>query len=183
MTCSDFLRSFSDYVDGLGTSSFREDADRHLDDCPACRRYLEVFERGTSLLRSFPEVEVSDDFRPRLQHRIYHVDDARSLFGGPSGSATTAVTVLGMAVLLVLAAWSPVLVTRDMIVEMSPIVVTEPEPRPMGLRSVRSGGLLDETVRFSGRADLSQGANALLFQYSPLAARLNRPRVQRAGLD
>lgn len=183
MTCSDFLQSFSDYVDGLGTPRFREEAEGHLDDCPGCRRYLEVFERGTSLLRSFPDVEVSDDFHPRLRHRIYHIEDGASLSGGPSGSATTAATVLGMAVLLVLAAWSPVLLTRDMIVDVSPIVVTQPEQRFVGLRTLPGGGLLDETAGFSGRADLTEGANALLFQYSPLAARLNRPRIQRAGLD
>lgn len=183
MTCTEFLERFSDYVDETSSPGFREEAEAHLDGCRACRRYLEVLERGTQLLRSFPDVEVSDDFHPRLQHRIYHIEDEDSLARGHVGSAATAATVLGMAVLLVLAAWSPALVTRDMIVEMSPIVVTQPAPRPLGLRAVRSGVSLDGTARIGTSADFTRGTNALLFQYSPLARRLNQSPVQRAGLD
>lgn len=181
MTCPDFIEGFSRYVDGVASASFGEEAERHLEACGDCRRYVEVYQRGRALLRSFPEVEVDEDFRPRLRHRLYHIEDRDVLEpGGASGSATTAVTALGMAMLLVLAAWSPLLTVDRPTVELSPIVVSTPESRPLGLRS--------EGVRLfpdDGTASLGRSApgwrRSLLFQYSPLATR--SARVQQVGLD
>ena len=183
MTCSDFLQDFSDYVDGGGSRDFRERAANHLDTCASCRRYLHVYERGTDLLRASPRPDVPRDFRPRLRHRIYHIEDGPALSPATTGSATTAVTVLGMAALLVLAAWSPLLLDQDTEVAVSPIVVTRPATSPLGLRAVGSADLLDGTRGYSVRAGVAGGANTLLFQYSPLASSRVRPRVTRAGLD
>ena len=182
MTCSHFIERFSDYVDGEGSTDFVERAEAHLDTCAECRRYVDVFERGRELLRSFPEVEVSDDFHPRLRHRIYHIEDGPSLAPGPNGSATSAVTALGMAVLLVLAAWSPVMLTDEPEVEMAPVVVTRPASRSLGIRPARPD-LLDRAATFADDEDLWRRANALLFRYSPLAERAGQPRFTRAGLD
>lgn len=182
MTCSDFLQSFSDYYDGTGSESLRRDAEEHLDDCPDCRRYLGTFDRGRKLLRSFPRVEVSDDFRPRLQHRIYHLEDGEALKRGMLGSAsgTTAATALGMAVLLVFAAWSPTLFGEPE-VELSPIVVSAPRTSPVGLR-LRPLDLLPGTeVPLNGR-DIWQHPNALLFQHSPLSGR-TRSSLRRTDLE
>lgn len=181
MTCPDFIEGFSRYVDGAASAPFRDEAERHLEACGTCRRYVEVYERGRELLRSFPDVQVDEDFRPRLRHRIYHIEDRQALDpGGATGSATTAVTALGMAMLLVLAAWSPLLTVDRPTVELSPIVVSTPESRPLGLRSDGVRLFPDGQEPALDRSRAGWG-RSLLFQYSPLATR--SARVQQVGLD
>jgi anti-sigma factor RsiW len=179
MNCSDFIERFSEYVDDRVSEPLRSEVEAHLAECGSCRRYLSVFERGCALLRSFPAVEVTQDFHPRLQHRIFHIEDAGALVGREGSAATAAITV-GMALLLVLAAWAPVLV-RSPDVELSPIVVTQPESRGLGLQIAPADELLGSPEALSDVDDLWRGA--LLFRYSPLAERAGRARVRRAGLD
>lgn len=183
MTCSEFLQSFSDYYDGTGSESVRRGAEEHLDGCPDCRRYLDIFDRGRTLLRSFPEVEVSDDFRPRLRHRIYHLEDGEALKRGMLGSAsgTTAVTTLGMAILLVFAAWSPILLSVEPEVRLSPIVVSRPDMSALGLR-LRPFSLTPREGRALDGADLWRQPNSLLFQHSPLSGRI-RSAIRRTDLE
>lgn len=183
MTCSDFLQGFSDYYDGTGSDSVRHEAEEHLQDCPDCLRYLEVYDRGRRLLHSFPEVEVSDDFRPRLQHRIYHLEDGEALKRGILGSASgsTAATALGMAVLLVFAAWSPTLLSLEPEVELSPIVVSRPDVGSMGLRLRPFTLVPREDSPLDGR-DLWRHPNALLFEHSPLSGR-GRALIRRTDLE
>lgn len=168
MNCPHFLERFSDYFDGTGDDAFLAEADAHLDGCEACRRYLEVVRRGSTILRSFPDVEVTDDFQPRLQHRIYHIEDAQALSTGPAGSGTTAVTALVMAVLVTAAAWSPALRASPPEVELSPIVVSRPEARPLGLRA-SSQGLLRGAPSTAVPRYLWDGSHALLYRYSSLS--------------
>ena len=134
MTCSDFKDRFSDYFDGTAEPSFLGETDAHLAACPDCRRYHDVVARGSAILRSMPAVAVSDDFLPRLQHRIYHLTDGSAL--GPAdaaGSGTTVATAVAIAMLIALAAWSPILV-RAPRVALPPIVVSHPGPRVVGVR-------------------------------------------------
>ena len=134
MICSDFLDRFSDYFDGVGDSEFMKNAEAHLAACVSCRRYTDVVGRAGELVRAAPAVSVTRDFYPRLRHRIFHVDDAEALSRGSVGSATSAATILGMAVLLTLVAWSPMMRQRPE-VELAPIVVSRPSSqRPVGLR-------------------------------------------------
>ena len=182
MTCSDFIHEFSEYLDGGQPSEDRAEAEAHLFQCVRCRRYLEVFGRGQRLLLDFAQVEVAADFHPRLEHRIYRAEELAAL-SGSSGSSATVATTLGMAVLVVVAAWSPLMVPREPLVDLAPIVVSRPAPRPLGLRPTgvtrfrnTIPSLGDESADFwSDPADL-------LFQYSPLAE-AGRARLHRAGLD
>jgi anti-sigma factor RsiW len=135
VTCSDFHERFSDYYDGTGEPSFLGEADAHVASCPDCRRYHAVLVQGSAILRSTPRPQVSEDFQARLQHRIYHVDDATAL-GREAGSATTVSAAVAIAALIALAAWSPALI-RAPRVELPPIVVSQPEPRVLGVRPPR----------------------------------------------
>lgn len=183
MTCREFLEGFSEYYDGRASSSFRREAEKHLEGCVECRRYLEILDRGRDLLRSFPEVEVTEDFHPRLKHRIYHLKDGEALKRGMLGSAsgTTAATALGMAVLLVFAAWSPVLLSAVPEVELSPIVVSQPRARPAGLRTPPFSLLPMSGVRTLDRPDSWGRAQTLLFRLSPLHG--HRSAIYRVDLE
>jgi hypothetical protein len=75
MDCDTFLDGHSDFRDGLLTLPDRVAFEAHLRECDHCARYDRVVDRGVQVLRDRPELEVSDDFMGRLQHRLYHVDD------------------------------------------------------------------------------------------------------------
>lgn len=172
MTCSEFLQGFSDYYDAADSSPARLRAEEHLADCSRCRRYVEIIDRGRGLLQSFPQVEVSDDFRPRLRHRLFHVEDHAALRRTSVGSASgaTATTALGMAVVLVFAAWAPLLSTKPE-VELTPIVVSRPEPRALGLRTPPVSLFpLGSSTPLESR-DVWQRSRTLLLRHSPLLDR------------
>jgi hypothetical protein len=75
MDCDTFLDGHSDFRDGLLTLPDRVAFEAHRRECDHCARYDRVVARGVQVLRNRPELEVSDDFMDRLQHRLYHVDD------------------------------------------------------------------------------------------------------------
>ena len=125
MTCTEFVEGFSEYYDGTAPEATIEEADAHLDVCASCRRYRHVMERGAELLRSLPTPEVTEDFAPRLQHRLYHVDQD-TVLRSQTSSGTTALAIVGMALLLTAVAWSPALRATAPTVELAPIVVSRP---------------------------------------------------------
>ena len=190
MMCTEFIDSFSDYFDGVGDAEFLQAAESHLAGCENCRRYAEVVQRGRELVRSVSDVTVTQDFYPRLRHRIFHVEDSAALSRGSVGSATNAATILGMAVLLTLVAWSPMLLSEPE-VELAPIVVSRPlPPRTFGLRPPpinfsRNAAALRYREGLSRELDeLWQHPNILLLQHSGLLERYGRNGAFRlTGLD
>lgn len=189
MTCQEFLVRFSEYYDERLEIPEEEAFDGHLRKCASCRRYVSVVERGTGLLRSLPDPEVPSDFRPRLQHRLYHVDDSRALSRGAGTSATTAVTALAMAVLLGLAAWTPTLMDGGPeVVRLPAIEVTRPaRPATFFPRSSAAALFSVEMERRASTADsfgpLWDRPNDVLYRYSPLSGRHGEPRLVRTGFD
>jgi anti-sigma factor RsiW len=184
MTCTEFVEGFSDYYDGTASQSDLEAADAHLAACDSCRRYHHVMTKGAELLRALPAPEVNEDFGPRLRHRLYHVDQ-EAVLRSQSSSGTTALAVVGMALLLSAIAWSPALRSTAPTVELDPIVVSRP-PSPMRLRAARL-----YPVRFSSASpasSLEQGlwddAPGLLFHHSRLYQRYGqRAALHDAGLE
>lgn len=188
MECSEFLERFSEYVDGSLDEESANRFDGHLRDCASCRRYEQVVEKGAELFRSLDPVEVPQDFRPRLQHRIYHVEDGDVLPDRTGSSGVTGATALGMAVLLSLAAWSPTLRPPEAEVELAPITATRPVTRglppasaltrPLVLEPASPVGLIQDDREFWARS------HELLFQFSSLS-RGQRPgsALRRVGVD
>lgn len=180
MNCSQVVDDFSDYLDGAASEEHAAAIEGHLESCPECSRYATVLERGSRLVRSLPEPELREDFVPRLQHRLFHVDNER-VIQAHGASAAPALTVLGIAVLLAAIAWSPTVFSGSPVVQLDPIVVdrapTRSEIRPV---SATPPG----TFSTKSRADLLDGlwANTLLYDYSPLSQRYEqRARVRRAA--
>lgn len=169
MTCSEFLARFSEFYDGDLSLESREAFEEHLAACRSCRRYLEVVERGVELLRSLPSPELREDFRPRLQHAIYHVDEERWRRRGPQTlSGTGAMTLVAAAAILAGILWTPVLFDDVPSVELPPVVAQPPE------RSSDPSVTLSSPDRHRGErgsfldSNLWSQPNALLFEYSPL---------------
>jgi hypothetical protein len=140
-----------------------------------------------------PQAELAESFRPRLQHRLFHLDDGASVTQTGRGSATPAVTVLGMAILLTAVAWSPMVGGGVPEVALPAIVVSGPPtpapllgsdvlgPTPVSSDAPASSGL------FPG--GLWSDAKSLLYEYSPMSERYRSDRdggerlLRRTGLD
>jgi anti-sigma factor RsiW len=181
MNCSDLVVQLTDYLDGRASEAEGEAIETHLAACPSCVRYKNVVEHGPELLRSLPAPELREDFRPRLKHRLYHVDDERVL-SAHAASGTPALTVVGIAILLTAVAWSPTLFSGAPMVELPPIVVDRAPARfPIQPANGTPPGTFSSKT---DDADLDEGlwANTLLYDYSPLSRRYDqRARGRRAG--
>lgn len=183
MTCSEYVERFSDIHDGMASEETIRAGEEHLAACPRCRRYRDVLEEGARLLRSLPAPEVREDFVPRLQHRLYHVEE-EALLRRHTHSGATAMAVAGMALLLVAVAWAPALRPGVPVVDLPPIVVDDP-PASARSRSVASfTAFAVRTTPAPVQASLWGDARTVLFEYSRLAQRYGqRPSPGRSGLD
>ena len=182
MTCTEFVDSFSEYHDGTASGAQLREAEDHLAACPRCRRYRNVVAQGAALLRSLPAPDVREDFVPRLQHRLYHVDEEAALHRHTS-SGTTALAVFGVALLLTALAWSPTFRHGAPVVELAPIVVSRPPTsrvRPVTFSALSTR----RPVAAVRNAGLWDDAHTLLFEYSRLARRYGHgSAVRQAGLQ
>ena len=155
--------------------------------CEKCARYHEVVSRSVALLHAMPRAELADSFRPRLQHRLFHLDDG-PVAHTSRGSATPAVTVLGMAILLSVVAWSPTIGSDVPEVALPAIVVSSP-PMPAPLPDAEAGGLTPVSSGVPPSSGLFPGglwsdAKSLLYEYSPMSERYRGERLLRkTGLD
>jgi anti-sigma factor RsiW len=165
-SCADFLGKFSDYRDGLMDPAERAVVESHLAECRACSRYLEVVDAGVEQLRALPEVEASDDFLPRLQHRIYHIDEEKAGWSQRSGSGASTAFVLMVVMLISAAAWLPLARQAPAVVELPPVAVTEPKQRDAVPALFRDGPLLvDEDLTSLASSDRTR---TVLLRYSRL---------------
>lgn len=126
ITCSEFLDGYSDYRDGELDDGRCAQFLEHARHCARCADYDRVVCGGVRVLQQLPALEISEDFMPRLQHRLMHVEDERAL-GRTTARATSAV-VLGVAAALAGAAAAPLLRSEAAVLELAPIAAHAPHP-------------------------------------------------------
>jgi hypothetical protein len=172
LECSRFLEGYSAFRDGELEVRELEEFESHLQDCVSCSRYHEVIDRGVQLYRSTAEITPSEDFLPRLQHRLYHVDD--ELRGaGRSGSGMPALLTLGISALIAAVAWLPALRSQPVVLELPPVMARAPLPPPVepGLLFQQGPFLVREPPRMEwGELPVGAGSRDLFFRYSPAGA-------------
>ena len=105
--CDEYLARHSEYLDGLLSPIAAARLSAHAAACGSCARYDRIVRKGIDMLRDLPDVQPSEEFEQRLQHRIFHMEDADSLQSRPLGLAAT----LGVATAIALLAWSPMIMT------------------------------------------------------------------------
>jgi hypothetical protein len=181
MTCPDFLSRFSEFYDGDPSLENRQAFEAHLESCRSCRRYHEVVVRGVELLRSLPRPEPREDFRPRLQHAIYHVDEERwRRRRSQSVPGTGAMTLVAAVGILAAILWTPVLFDEAPSVELPPGGGNTPGA-PANPSSVSSPARPAEPASFLD-SNLWAQPNSLLFEYTTLY-RARGSGVVRTGLQ
>ena len=140
MSCDQFIERYTDFRDGLLDVAATAEVEEHLAACPCCARYDRVMRRGLELLSDIPQAESSDDFMPRLRHRLYNVDcgvtEGRRSFGG--SAALVGVAAVGLLALF----WLPFAASVPLEMELPAVSAQYPPPGsgdlPSRFRSLRS---------------------------------------------
>lgn len=172
ISCSDLLNEYSDYRDDLMTQERSSLVREHLATCESCASYDEVFSRGILELRGLPPVEPSYDFIPRLQHRIYHVDEEAAWHARPHSSAASAGFIALLVIVLGAAAWVPVVGNRPALVELPAVAAVLPASEKPLPRLFQSGPHLEASTV----STLAGGPrNELFFRYTALGSYANLP--------
>jgi len=131
MQCSEFLRLYSDYRDGLirdARSILR--LNRHLATCQACSRYDASVREGVQVLRQAAiDLEPAPDFRERLRQRI--AAGAEPVPVAPGAASFAALLMVAAVVALVVHQRSSRTSESLTLVQAAPVAVPEPRPRPM----------------------------------------------------
>jgi hypothetical protein len=170
--CSDFLEGYSAYRDGELGEEETGGFEAHIRECASCARYDRVIREGVRLYREVPELSPSEDFIPRLQHRLYHLDE--EMRGpGRNGSGASAAVTLAIALLIASAAWIPALKSKPALLELPPVSARAPLPPP-----VRPGQLFDRgplltrepAGLFRWTEEFAPPRSIDLFRYSPAGA-------------
>ncbi|MEX2571629.1 MAG: zf-HC2 domain-containing protein [Gemmatimonadota bacterium] len=175
VNCSDFLRDYSDFRDGLIDTAGHAAMEAHIAACSRCQRYDRVLAAGIGELRSMPQVSPSYDFLPRLQHRLYHLEEETSWRSRADTSATSPVFVLLLASLIGAAAWLPIATSESTpTVQLEPVVASAPLTSDVVHTLFRAGPLLTREQEPSLSAD---GMNTVFFRYTPLGSRASYQTV------
>jgi anti-sigma factor RsiW len=185
MDCTTFVSRFTDYLDGALTRQDSRAMEEHLAGCGSCLRYKNVVEQGRSVLLSIPGPELGDDFSSRLEHRLFRAADV-----APSddvASRAPALAVLGIAVLLTVVAWAPLLLGGSPVVHLEPIVVDH-APRPAPRIPTTLAGRPADSSRELGQVDSGIYTriweDLLLYEYSPLSRRYQETaRARQVGFE
>ncbi|TVR64753.1 MAG: hypothetical protein EA422_05760 [Gemmatimonadales bacterium] len=192
MTCDDFLTRYSDLQDDAVPDRDRERLRAHLHGCESCRKYDAVVRRGVDILHDVPELRVRQDFRERVLHSVYTMEERERIrrFRPQAASGGGTMALVAAAVLVVVAVWTPNLWQQTPSVELPVLVVNGPGAAAEDLPYVLGSDPLATPMGRGGAAvpslmvdaDLWSGSNVLLYEHSPLYHRYRNPALVRAGL-
>jgi anti-sigma factor RsiW len=125
MTCVEFLERYTDFRDGLITAP-REVRrfERHVAGCAACRRYDATVRRGVLALQSARTIELSRDFRSRLDARLERERSAAREVPARAGVAAALFLAAALAMLALEGVRRPE-------VAQAPVLPPVPFPNPV----------------------------------------------------
>jgi len=171
-SCSEFLRDYSDFRDRLMEAGRVGAMEAHLAGCPSCARYDRVVSEGVEELLGAGEVEPSYDFLPRLQHRLYNVEEEAARWSRRDNSGTSVGFVALLGLLIAAAAWLPLMRSPVALMELPPVAAAA--PRPSAEASIhalfRAGPLLGPEPRQPATPAPNAAASTVFFRYSPMGA-------------
>jgi hypothetical protein len=163
MDCATFIECYSEYRDGILSGPDEGRLREHADFCSRCARYDRVISGGVGILQKLSAPEISDDFLPRLQFRLYALEERRRRMRSYARRATVAgIFVLagaaGMGVGTVMRPGAPVH-------ELPAVAAHAPQQAVELPLLFRTGPLLSPA---HARVESGwRGANDLFLRYSP----------------
>ena len=184
MDCKQYLARFSEFFDGRTSSGLSKEMEAHRAACERCRQYSETLQAGGELLRTLPTLDVPQDFRLRLDHRILHLEDGASMARESMGTGATTISVVAVAVLVALSAWAPAVGVTDSTAVLPTVVVESPPPSFAPARAdptfPRNRSLFTTTEFQDG---IWGNSHDLLREYSPILERRRDQPLVRVGIE
>ncbi len=155
--CDRFLQEYSDYRDGALSAEQEAEFREHVVACPCCAHYDRVLRAGSELLAALPSEQPADDFMPRLQHRLYNVDEGLSDL--PAHRFAGGAALVGMAAVGLLALfWLPFAATVPVEMQLDPVAAYVPPAVDGDVPNLfRQGPFVDASIR-NGIEILEAGA-------------------------
>jgi anti-sigma factor RsiW len=141
--CDRFIQEYSEYRDGVLTPDREAEFREHVAACPCCARYDRVLRAAGELLAQMPCAEPDEDFMPRLQHRLYNIDEG--LGDMPANRFAGAAALVGVAAVGILALfWLPFAAAVPMEMQLDPVAAYVPPPAAEEVPSLfRRGHFVD----------------------------------------
>lgn len=184
MDCQQYLARFSEFFDGTTSPGLSKEMEAHRGECDRCRHYSETLETGGNLLRALPPLDVPQDFRLRLDHRILHLEDGSSIARESVGTGATTVAVMAVAALVALSAWAPTIGGPDSTVVLPPVVVETPPP---SFTPARTNPNFPRNLSLFSTTEFQDGiwgdSHDLLREYSPILERRRGQVLVRVGIE
>ena len=108
MICKEFLNRYTEFRDGL-IAAPRElrRFQRHLAQCPVCRRYDASLRHGVAALQGVETIEPSTDFRRRLEVRLAHERASAAAVPARAGLAAAMLVLVALSLLVLEAGRRP----------------------------------------------------------------------------
>jgi hypothetical protein len=154
--CDRFIQEYSDYRDGVLTADRQAEFREHVAACACCARYDRVLRAASDLLSQLPGAEPDEDFMPRLQHRLYNIDEG--LGDLPAHRFAGAAALVGVAAVGILALfWLPFAATVPMEMQLDPVAAYIPPPTEVEVPNLFRRGHFVDSSRGNGARILESG--------------------------
>jgi len=184
MEIDTFLDRYSDYRDGLMSPEEASEFETEIAGCSTYSRYHAVMKEGIELLADLPERESSDDFMPRLRHRLYNVDQGIMTTTRWRGGSAALLGMAGVGILALF--WLPFAATVPMELELPAVAAEAPNRGSVELVPAlfRQGPFLD-TVDPSTASILGSHADGVDQQWrsstAVYSAQLTKAQSERSN--
>ena len=130
MDCRDFRDKHTLFVDQLCSALDENEMRQHMRSCPKCSRHDTVIRRSLMLVKSLPSIDVSPDFRARLESRLHATASSAPVRHAIAGSyASFFALAAGVAFVAYLAA-DVVRQGTPAEIQLTPVVASIPELEP-----------------------------------------------------
>lgn len=137
LSCAEFRARHAEHLDGLLSDTEEPRWREHARTCLPCARHDRAVRRACDLVRSLPCLSTSEEFQPRLRHRIFHIQDEEHFTRRGSGGHVA--VSLAVACLMAALAWTPLLQEGPEPLELAPVEARAPEMRSPGVGATRAG--------------------------------------------
>lgn len=137
MNCASFRDEYSDFVDGLIDETGEIEAERHMRQCPTCRRFHESLSWGVRELRRLPQVLPTADFTARVERAV--------MAERPPAAVAMRQGAVASAVLMSLTLVAAGLFTFDMARRSAPVTA---QPLDLGPLPVLGSNAFRPTFRY-----------------------------------